>query len=96
MKKICILIYFIISITAVILLGYMTILAFVVPSVLHIKSESTSNSRISLLLATIFYAVLMIFLGMAFFKIQSEESLKNSFHTEFENRKKREKEEKIE
>ena len=69
MKKICILIYFIISITAVILLGYMTILAFVVPSVLHIKKDSISNSRISLLLSTIFYAVLMVFLGMAFFKI---------------------------
>ncbi len=30
---------------------------------------------------------MVVVLGLAFCKIQSEESLKNSFHTEFENRK---------
>ena len=71
LKKYCVLLYFIISITAVVVLGYFTILAFVNPDVLKIKNteETRKNSRIALTMSTIFYAILMFFLGITYRKI---------------------------
>lgn len=55
---------------------------------IDIKNEDhLNNSRGALVMSTVFYGIMVIVFGFCFCKIQNEETLKKSFHVEFENRK---------
>ena len=68
------------------------------PKVLKINTtdeDMLNNSRGALVMSTVFYCIMVIVFGFCFCKIQNEETLKKSFHVEFENRKNFLKEDKI-